>query len=158
MKSFKITSLSQNQTIQTAESLARWIKPGDVICLYGDLGAGKTTFVKGLAKALKVKENQVNSPTFVLMNAYEGKFPMYHFDLYRLDDLSDMRRIGLDEFLYGDGICVIEWADKLKELTPQEYLAVSLEHKDEHTRLLCLEAHGKRYEILISKLKEYQTS
>jgi tRNA threonylcarbamoyladenosine biosynthesis protein TsaE len=155
MELLEITSSSPQQTVRIAQTLARWLKSGDILCLYGDLGAGKTTFVKGLAKALKVQENKVNSPTFVLMNIYEGKLPLYHFDLYRLDDLDQMRRIGLDEFLYGEGVCVIEWADKLKELAPQEFLGIVLEHQDETTRRMCLKAHGERYEKLVLKIKEH---
>src|SRR4051812_25596177 len=104
----KITK-SPEQTIQMASDFSKNLKSGDILLLQGDLGAGKTTFVKGLAKGLKAKVNEVVSPTFVLMNIYEGKLPIYHFDLYRLEKPEELASLSMDEYLDGDGIAVIEW-------------------------------------------------
>ena len=110
----EVTSESQKETMQLGARLAKLLKPGDIVCLYGDLGTGKTTFVKGMAKGLKISETEVHSPTFVLMNLYEGRVPLFHFDFYRLDDIQQIGMIGYDEFLYDDGIAVVEWAEKLR--------------------------------------------
>lgn len=146
METFSLISNSAQETTQLAKRIAQSLKAKDIICLCGDLGTGKTTFVKGIAQHLKIKESEVNSPTFTLLNIHEGKIPLYHFDLYRLDNLNEIVRLGYEEFFYGDGICVIEWADKLKQLIPSEYLAVQLKHQGENKRLITLQAHGKRYE------------
>ena len=146
METFSLISNSAQETTQLAKRIAQSLKAKDIVCLSGDLGTGKTTFVKGIAQYLKIKEAEVNSRTFTLLNIYEGKIPLYHFDLYRLDNLNEISRLGYEEFFYGDGICVIEWADKLKQLLPAEYLAVQLKHQGENKRLITLQAHGKRYE------------
>ncbi len=143
-------SNSPETTAKFGERLAKKLKPGDILCLTGDLGTGKTTFVKGLAKGLKVDQAKVSSPTFVVMNCYDGKLPLYHFDLYRLEDIKEMGAIGYDEFLYGEGIAVIEWAERLKELMPKEYLQIQLEHQGPNERVIKLNAIGKRYETLIN--------
>ncbi len=148
MPSFSFISNSAKETTRWAKRIAQSLKAKDIICLSGDLGTGKTTFVKGIAQYLKIKEAEVNSPTFTLLNVYEGKIPLYHFDLYRLDNLNEISRLGYEEFFYGDGICVIEWADKLKQLIPSEYLSVVLKHQGGNKRLITLQAHGKRYEYI----------
>ncbi len=145
-------SKSAEQTIALGERLARHFKKGDIVCLQGDLGAGKTTFIKGVAKGLKIASEKVNSPTFVLMNAYQGRLPagqaglpLYHFDLYRLENTGEIGAIGYEEFLYGDGVSVIEWAERLGTLTPKEYLRVELKHKGENERSIKVSAVGKKY-------------
>jgi len=129
---FSIESKTEAQTIKLGKNLAKSLKPGDIVCLYGDLGTGKTTLVKGIAEGLKIKQDAVHSPTFVLMNVYEGKLPIYHFDFYRLDRVEEIQLIGFDEFLYGKGVSVIEWADRLNGLTPQDFLKVELKNKNHH--------------------------
>ena len=153
MKQLNLLSTSSSQTTQTAQTLAKYLKPGDILCLSGDLGSGKTTFVKGLAQRLKVKSSQVSSPTFVLMNIYEGSLPLYHFDLYRLDDIKEMRAIGCEEFFYGQGISVIEWADKLKDLRPREYLDIHFAHQGDNERGIHISAHGKQYDLVMHKVE-----
>lgn len=148
-KTIEHISKSEKDTVAFGEQLAGRLKPGDIVCLFGDLGAGKTTLVKGLAKGLKIKSPAVNSPTFVLMNIYEGKLPLYHFDLYRLDQPSEISAIGYEEFLYGDGVAVVEWADKLGPLLPKEYLCVVLTHKNSTERGIKVEGIGKRYQELV---------
>jgi tRNA threonylcarbamoyladenosine biosynthesis protein TsaE len=121
-----------------AEKFARQLKSGDIVFLKGDLGAGKTVFAKGIAKALKVGEANVVSPTFVLMNYYEGKLPIYHFDLYRLEKPEELKTVQFDEYFYGDGICLIEWPERLGNLAPKEHWLVELTHTTENERQICI--------------------
>ncbi len=117
MKSLDITTKSEQETIAEGKRLASFLKAGDLAALTGDLGSGKTTFTKGIASGLGVENPEyVNSPSFVLIREYKGEIPLYHFDLYRLDNLQDMGYIGIQEYLDGDGVVVIEWADKLGKL------------------------------------------
>lgn len=145
MRTVHILSKNTEQTIALGERLAKHLKKGDIVCLQGDLGAGKTTFIKGVAKGLKIAPVKVNSPTFILMNAYQGRLPLYHFDLYRLEKMEEIGAIGYEEFLYGDGVSVIEWAERLGVLTPKEYLRVELKHKGENERSIKVSAVGKKY-------------
>src|SRR5262245_3474029 len=148
----KLTSKNPQDTLELARKIAKQLKKGAIVCLHGDLGAGKTTFVKGMVKALGVEENAVTSPTFVLMNIYEGKLPLYHFDLYRLENADDIMQIGYEEFLYGEGISVIEWAERLKELYPKEYVKIELRHKSAREREIVLETRGRPYESILKKI------
>ncbi len=148
--SFKLITRTQEETIQFGVTLAKRLKPGDIICLFGDLGSGKTTFVKGLAKGLRINPTKVSSPTFVVMNMYEGKLPLYHFDLYRFEDANEIYAIGYEEFFYGEGIAVVEWAERLGALCPKEYLSVHFSHRKDHGRTIQLKAKGKRYHEIIN--------
>lgn len=132
--------------------LARGLKSGDIICLFGDLGSGKTTLIKGVAEGLKIDQRKVNSPTFVLMNVYEGRLTLFHFDLYRLEDIQGIYSIGYDEFLYDDGVSVIEWADRLGMFLPEEYLKIEMKHKKPDERMIQLTAKGQRYQNVIEKI------
>ena len=121
-------SLSDTQNF--AEEFATKLKPGDVLCMYGDLGAGKTAFVQGLAKGLLVTD-YVNSPTFTIVNEYEGKIPLYHFDVYRISDSFEMYDIGFAEYIDGDGICVIEWAELIEDILPDSYYKITITKEDD---------------------------
>ena len=119
------TSNSPQATRELAERLAARVRSGDVILLRGDLGAGKTEFVKGLAAKLTVAE-PVTSPTFALLNVYEGLLPIYHFDLYRLRYPEELAGIGFDEFAGGKGLTVVEWPDRFLPEMPEEYISVEI--------------------------------
>ena len=107
--------------------LGEKIPAGSVVCLDGDLGVGKTVFAKGVAKGLGVKE-PVSSPTFTIVQEYrEGRIPMFHFDVYRIEDPEEMYEIGYEEYFYGDGVCLIEWADQIRELIPETATHVLIE-------------------------------
>ena len=113
-------SKSVEDTLSFGEKLAKRFKKGDFVALIGDLGAGKTVLTKGIAKGLGVKDARyVNSPTFVIIKEYKGKLPLYHFDLYRLDHPGLLDAGNFDEYFYGDGVTVVEWADKIKGLLPK---------------------------------------
>lgn len=132
-----ITSKSEKETINFGEKIARRLKPGDLVALSGDLGAGKTTLVKGIAKGLGVKDyRHVNSPSFVLVKEYKGKIPLYHFDIYRLNKLKDIEDIGYEDYLGRRGVVVIEWARKMGRILPKKYLEISLKIKSPSQRLI----------------------
>ncbi|MEE8359443.1 MAG: tRNA (adenosine(37)-N6)-threonylcarbamoyltransferase complex ATPase subunit type 1 TsaE [Candidatus Omnitrophota bacterium] len=149
----KKTLNSVKDTIKFGARLGRLIKKGDCIALTGQLGAGKTTLIKGIAKGIGVKDPQhVNSPSFVILKEHKGRFPLYHFDVYRLDDPEDMDTVGYKDFFYGEGASVIEWADKIRGLLPDEYLDIELFVAGRERREARIRARGKRYEDLLRRL------
>ena len=151
-KNYKL--YSENETMKLAQSFSKFLRSGDIICLMGDLGAGKTTFIKGVAKGLNINPNIVSSPTYVLMNEYKGKFPLYHFDLYRLNDMQEIIDIGYDEFLYGQGVSALEWAEHLKGLMPKQYLQVKIDHLKPAGRKIRLSYKGIYYKEVFKKITE----
>lgn len=142
-------SASNEQTIQIGQTLGKFLKPGDVVLLIGDLSAGKTTITKGIGQAIGVKKI-INSPTFTIVKEYRGKFPLYHLDLYRLDGLN--QDFDLEEYIEGDGLCVIEWPYQVKEILPKEYLEIFLERLDQNNRRIKISSYGKHYDEVIEKL------
>jgi tRNA threonylcarbamoyladenosine biosynthesis protein TsaE len=119
------TSKGVKETIALGKKLGKTLKAGSVVALIGDLGSGKTVFTKGIAEALGVRHARyVNSPTFVLIKEYKGRVPLYHFDLYRLDRYSSFDELNYDEYFYGDGVTVIEWADKILKFLPKKHTKV----------------------------------
>lgn len=131
---------SREETIELGEDLAKGLSRGDVIALYGDLGSGKTTFTKGVGQGLGVKDSRhINSPTFVLIKEYKGRIPLYHLDLYRLDNLKDVEDIAVEEYIYGDGVAVIEWAEKIERILPEKRLSVRFIIKGEGKREIQIE-------------------
>jgi len=124
----KKISGSEKETGQIAEEYASGVKPGDVICLYGDLGAGKTQFVKGFVKAFGLSGNEVNSPTFTIINEYDGSVPVYHFDCYRLEHEEEALEIGAEEYFYGNGVCIIEWPERILGVLPDSRKEIQLKH------------------------------
>ena len=138
-----ILSYSPKQTREIAAGLAPQLKSGDVLALAGNLGSGKTAFVKGLAAGLGCPKNKVLSPTFVLMRQYKGRLTLNHFDLYRLKNIHQLEQIGYEEYFYSDGITAIEWADKIEECLPEEYLRVDFKILDENKRRLNFSSYPK---------------
>ncbi|WPC18024.1 tRNA (adenosine(37)-N6)-threonylcarbamoyltransferase complex ATPase subunit type 1 TsaE [Pediococcus inopinatus] len=152
---FTIKTKQAEQTEKIGERLADSLKPNDVILLDGDLGAGKTTFTKGLAKGLGIKR-YVKSPTFTIIHEYrEGRMPLFHMDVYRLED-GGGDDLGWDEYFYGDGVSVIEWSQFIQDYLPEDYLRITLKRNDEsdNQRTLDFEAQGERYTTLLNDLKE----
>ncbi len=122
-----IITKSEKETIMVGEEIAGHLKPGDIVALSGDLGAGKTTLVKGIAKGLGVRNYRyVNSPSFTIVKEYKGKVPLFHFDVYRLNSLKDIEDIGYEDYLARDGVVVIEWSNKMTRILPKRHLDVSL--------------------------------
>ncbi|KPU43623.1 tRNA threonylcarbamoyladenosine biosynthesis protein TsaE [Oxobacter pfennigii] len=149
-------SYSPNDTEKVGEYLGSIANKGYVICLTGDLGAGKTKFVKGLAKGLNI-DDYITSPTFTIVNEYNGRLPLYHFDVYRINDTDEMHEIGFDEYIYGQGVSVIEWANIIEEILPKENIWVDIS-KDmevgEDYRKIQIKVNGEKYQGLIWEMIE----
>ncbi|MEE1224643.1 MAG: tRNA (adenosine(37)-N6)-threonylcarbamoyltransferase complex ATPase subunit type 1 TsaE [Clostridia bacterium] len=125
-------SNSCEETEKIAYDFSKKLQSGDVVCMYGDMGVGKTAFVHGLAKGLGINE-PITSPTFTIVNEYYGKFTLYHFDVYRIDDPDEMYEIGYDEYIDGDGVCVIEWPQLIDEILPEKRYNIHIsKNYDEH--------------------------
>jgi tRNA threonylcarbamoyladenosine biosynthesis protein TsaE len=128
-------SNSDSETRNFGRQLGKILPKNSVVCLFGDLGAGKTTLIKGIVSAVtEFPEEQVNSPTFTYLNIYPGTIPVYHFDLYRLDNPEDFLHMGFEDFFSSEGICCIEWSERIHELLPKGALRVTLSHLSEDTR------------------------
>ena len=118
---------SREETFEFGKSLGEQAKKGEVYCLSGDLGTGKTVFTQGFARGLEITE-PVNSPTFTIVSEYEeGRLPLYHFDVYRIEDIEEMEEIGYEDYFYGEGVCLIEWAELIKELLPETCVSITIE-------------------------------
>ena len=118
---------SEKETFDLGYSIGKEAKPGKVYALLGDLGVGKTVFTKGVAAGLSIKE-QVNSPTFTIVQVYEsGRLPLYHLDVYRIGDIEEMEEIGYEDYFFGEGLCIVEWADLIRELIPEEHTQIIIE-------------------------------
>ena len=120
--------------METARKFAESINPGDIICLAGDLGAGKTHFVKGFVQAFEIEPEQVTSPTFTIINEYSGKLPVYHFDFYRVNDPAEAIEIGAEEYFYGNGVCIIEWPGRIAQILPDTIQTISITSTGKTTR------------------------
>lgn len=127
-------STSIEETIAFARQFAASLKQGDIVRLEGDLGAGKTHFVKGVASHFGISQELVSSPTFTIIHEYEGELPIFHFDCYRLKHEQEAIEIGIEEYLYSDGISLIEWPEKIEELLPSNTIKVQLKHLSENKR------------------------
>lgn len=131
-------SYSAEDTEKIAQEFAQKIVSGDVICLNGELGAGKTVFVTAAARVLGVEE-YISSPTFTIVNEYSGKIPVYHFDTYRISDADEMEEIGFDEYIYGEGVCIIEWSCNIESALPENRYEITIKRdysKGENYRLI----------------------
>ncbi|WP_174735142.1 tRNA (adenosine(37)-N6)-threonylcarbamoyltransferase complex ATPase subunit type 1 TsaE [Mesobacillus harenae] len=149
MQPFQFVSEQPEQTLELAKRLGKALKAGDVLALEGDLGAGKTTFTKGLAQGLEIKRI-VNSPTFTIIKEYQGRLPLYHMDVYRVEDAFE--DLGFDEYFTGEGVTVVEWAHLIESQLPLEILTVYLYHENDTARKIVMEPKGKRYEELCKEL------
>lgn len=146
----KIYLENEEQTKDIGYKLGQLLTPKSVICLIGDLGAGKTTMTQSLAKALEV-DDYITSPTFTIVNEYEGRIPLYHFDVYRIGSSDEMYDIGFDEYIDGDGVCIIEWANLIEDILPNEYLYIEMNYK-ETGREMILTPKGEKYEEIAKEL------
>ena len=145
---YKITSRSIEDTMELAENIESEKFPGMLICLDGELGSGKTVFVKGFAKSLGLEEN-ITSPTFNIVKEYlNGEMPLYHMDVYRLE--SSDNSIGFDDYFNSDGVTIIEWSELIEDILPNERLDIKFKVLDENTRIIKLTPHGEKYEDLIN--------
>lgn len=148
-----MVSRSVEETIALGERLGALAGPGDFIALTGELGSGKTHFARGVVAGLGVDRSvPVTSPTYTLMNLYAGRLPLYHFDLYRLAGDQDVAELGFEEYFYGSGVCIVEWAERLRELLPEEHLTILFSYRDDTSRSITLEPHGAHYEAIVKNM------
>lgn len=120
-------SFSEEMTFEIGKKLGEKADKGEIICLEGDLGVGKTVFTKGFAEGLNIEDN-IDSPTFTIVQEYtEGRIPLYHFDVYRIGDISEMDEIGYEDYFFGEGVCLIEWASRIEELIPESAIHIIIE-------------------------------
>jgi tRNA threonylcarbamoyladenosine biosynthesis protein TsaE len=140
-------SRSPEETEALGAELAKSLRPGDVVALIGEIGAGKTTFARGLARGLGVPDGSVASPSFVLVRQYTtGRLPLYHADLFRLENLPQAANVGLEEFYEAGGVTLIEWGNKVPGVLPEQFLEIRFETVDPESRRLTLQPHGPLYE------------
>ena len=129
---------SEHETIQLGEKIGNLLKKGDIIAMQGTLAAGKTTITKGIARALGITDT-ITSPTFCLISEYYGRMPLYHMDVYRLDGREDFINLGTDDMLYGDGVCIIEWSEKIMEELPSTTIVLRLTPQEDGSRIIEIE-------------------
>jgi len=147
----EIISHSPEQTREFGASIGELCLPGDVILLVGNLGAGKTCLTQGIAWGLGIKEYAA-SPSFMVVRELYGRLPLYHIDLYRLDRIEEIIELGLSDYIYGNGVCVVEWAEKGLSVLPVEHLLIEISHLSEAERRLKLRPSGTRYLELLTQL------
>ena len=135
----EIRTKSDIETKKVASSLAKELKPGDIILLYGDLGAGKTVFTKGIVEYFSGGKDTAISPNFLIVNEYKTSPPIYHFDLYRINDVSELYAIGIEEYLFSDGISIVEWPERAVELFPSNSIVVDIKKINNNERLIKIE-------------------
>ncbi len=133
-----LTAHTEEETIALGKKIGAKLNRGDIIALQGTLGAGKTTITKGIAQALGIEET-ITSPTFCLISEYEGKMPLYHMDVYRLEGTEDFINLGVDDMLYGRGVCLIEWSEKIMDELPKKTIILRLEPHEDGSRTITLE-------------------
>jgi len=148
----RLISDSPENTALLGEKLGALLSGGEIIGIEGELGAGKTCFIQGLARGLGISQDQyVRSPTFTLINEYKGKIPLYHFDLYRLDGVDEIIGLGYEEYFWGNGVTAIEWFEKLDGIKPKELLRLEIKIVGELARELHFSCHGRQYEQILKR-------
>jgi tRNA threonylcarbamoyladenosine biosynthesis protein TsaE len=154
MGSWSVASRSAVQTRRWGKRLGKLTQAGDIIGLIGELGAGKTTFVRGMAEGLEVgRDAWVRSPSFTLINEYHGRLPVYHIDLYRIESRAELETLNLRDYLFGDGVSIVEWFEHLPAGEVKELLEVGITYGTESNRELEFSPHGERYETMVGQLK-----
>lgn len=151
--SCKFVTRTPEETRELGRQIGILAQPGDVYLLSGNLGAGKTCFTQGIARGLGIEE-YVMSPSFVILREHHGRLPLYHVDLYRLESVDEAADLGLDDYIYGKGVCVVEWAERAQSVLPSEHLMVNIDYAGDDERCFLIKASGKRYCDIINRLKK----
>ncbi len=154
MNRIKLISQSSEQTQKLGARIGELALPGDIFLLVGKLGTGKTCLTQGIARGLDIKD-YVLSPSFVIIRELYGRLPLYHIDLYRLDYIEEIEALGLDDYLYGNGVCVVEWAEKGLTALPGEHLLIQIDYLSDTGRSFYLKPSGQHYRKLVAQLKHY---
>ena len=149
-----IITKSPEETKNLGKEVSKLTKPGDLLAFYGELGVGKTCFIQGISQGLKVKD-YVTSPSFTIINEYQGKVPIYHFDLFRLN-AEEIFELGYEEYFYGEGLTVIEWAEKIEQLLPKEHLEIEIKFKDRYQRTISFIPQGDRFNKFLEELNRIE--
>lgn len=154
MESLELKSYSPEQTQLLGSYLGKLAQKADIFLLIGELGTGKTCLVQGIARGLDVKEYAF-SPSFVVLREYHGRLPLYHIDFYRLNRIEEIADLGLEEYFYGGGVCVVEWAEKGLQVIPRDNLLITIQYisASQTERSICLKPRGERYQELLEQLK-----
>ncbi len=157
MNRLELISHSPEQTQQFGVRIGELALAGDIFLLVGTLGAGKTCLTQGIAWGLNIKEYAL-SPSFVIVRELQGRLPLYHIDLYRLDHIAEIAELGLDDYLYGNGVCVVEWAEKGLSILPTEHLLIQISYLSDMERSFQLKPSVKRYLEMASQLKDFSAN
>lgn len=153
----KITVNNLKDTEKIGGIISRSLEKGTVLCLDGDLGVGKTALTQFIAKEFGVNE-YITSPTFTIIKEYEGRLPFYHMDVYRIDSEVDMYDLGYDEYIYSEGVTIIEWSQKIKDILPEDRINIEIQRLDDPRRIMTIEGKGKVYEKVTEELKNYEST
>ena len=153
-KMFSIVTKNPEATKQAGKNLGQNLSPGSIVALTGELGSGKTTLVQGIGEGLRIR-SLIKSPSFVIINEYDGPLPLYHFDLYRLDNAEEILGLGCEEYFYEKrGVVIIEWAKKIKDFLPEEYLEINLKIVNLSKRKISGQAYGASYKEVMKKMEK----
>ena len=150
-----IITKSPEETKNLGKDVSKLVKTGDILAFYGELGAGKTCFIQGISLGLEVKD-YVTSPSFTIINEYQGKVPIYHFDLFRLNNVEEILELGYEEYFYGEGLTVIEWAEKIEQLLPKEHLKIDIKFKYRYERTISFISQGDRFNKFLKELSKIE--
>ena len=153
MNTLKFITHNAEQTQKVGISLGKLAEPGDLFLLIGDLGAGKTCLTQGIAYGLDIQEYTL-SPSFVIMRELHGRMPLYHMDFYRLENIAEISDLGLDDYLFGKGVCVIEWANRGLTVLPEDHLLIGIDYLAENERSFVIEPRGERYIRMVQQLRD----
>jgi len=153
MKHWKLITHSPEETRELGKNIGRLAMPGDIYLLVGKLGAGKTCLTQGIAWGLDIQEYTL-SPSFVIMRELHGRLPLYHMDFYRLDNILEIADLGLDDYLYGQGVCIIEWAEKGLDILPDDHLLIKINYVSDTERSFEFEPKGERYIELLDGIRK----
>lgn len=156
-KNMKLTVNNLKDTEQIGKIISRCLEKGTVLCLDGDLGVGKTALTQFIAKNFGVEE-YITSPTFTIIKEYEGRLPFYHMDVYRIDSEDDMYDLGYDEYIYSEGVTIIEWSHKIKGILPDEKIDIVIQRLSDSSRLMTIVGKGKVYDKIAEELKNYEST
>ena len=150
-----IITNSPEETKKIGKEVSKLARPGDLLAFYGELGAGKTCFIQGISQQLEVKD-YVTSPSFTIINEYQGKIPIYHFDLFRLNSAEEILELGYEEYFYGEGLTVIEWAEKIEQFLPKEHLKIDIKFKDRYERIISFISQEDRFKKFLKELSRIE--